>query len=51
MSMTLAACPPRHLPGRGTARSVVEGVLAPEDPLHRPLAGPPPLENEGRIWE
>jgi hypothetical protein len=41
---------PLPLQGRGTMRSMVEGVLlsAAEEPLHRPSAGPPPPEIRGR---
>jgi hypothetical protein len=42
--------PPLHLQGRGTRRSLVEGLLlSPEEPLHRPSDGPPPQESLGRI--
>jgi 5-oxoprolinase (ATP-hydrolysing) len=42
--------PPRHLPGRGTARSAVEGSLPDdqEDPSTS-CAGPPPHESVGRM--
>jgi error-prone DNA polymerase len=46
---TLEPDPPLPLQGRGTAQSAVEGLLAAEEPLHQPSAGPPPLEIEGRI--
>ncbi len=42
--------PPRHLPGRGTTRRVVEGYLRKlrKLPLHHAAHGPPPHEIVGR---
>jgi hypothetical protein len=46
--MSVTACPPLLLQGRGTAERAVEGLLAPEAPLHRASHGPPHLAIEGR---
>jgi hypothetical protein len=40
--------PPLHLQGRGTLRSMVEGLYPFEEPLHRAPRGPPPREIAGR---
>ena len=39
---------PRHLAGRGTARSAVEGFFGRRRPLHQASPGPPPLQMQGR---
>jgi hypothetical protein len=43
--------PPLDFEGRGTRRSLVEGLFgtSSKKPHHRPSGGPPPLQKQGRI--